>query len=173
MTRSGLLSRVASRPAATIRPAQVDHLRTAVTVPAPVGETFAFFANASNLERLTPPWVQFRIRTPMPVVMAEGLLLDYEIVIRGLRVAWKTRIDVWEPGVRFVDRQLIGPYLWWRHEHLFQAVPDGTLVTDRVEFVPRARWVSGWLVRRDVARIFEFRKHALGQLLAAPLEAGG
>jgi ligand-binding SRPBCC domain-containing protein len=109
----------------------------------------------------------------MPVVMAEGLLLDYEIVIRGLRVAWKTRIDVWEPGVRFVDRQLIGPYLWWRHEHLFQAVPDGTLVTDRVEFVPRARWVSGWLVRRDVARIFEFRKHALGQLLAAPLEAGG
>ena len=94
-------------------------------MPAPLDETFAFFADAANLERLTPPWINFRIRTPRPIVMREGAVIDYRIGLYGLPMPWRTRIDVWEPGVRFVDRQVAGPYRWWRHEHLFEC-SDGT-----------------------------------------------
>jgi ligand-binding SRPBCC domain-containing protein len=145
----------------------VDTLQTETTVPASIDRTFAFFSDARNLEHLTPPWLRFRIMTPMPIAMAAGTLIDYRIAVYGVRIPWRTRIDEWEPGVRFVDRQIAGPYLWWRHDHRFEAVDGGTRVTDRVEFLPRAAMLSGWLVRRDVSRIFAFRHSVLAQLLPA------
>lgn len=129
--------------------------------------TFAFFSDAGNLERLTPPWLNFRIRTPRPIEMREGAIIDYEIVLYGIPLPWRTRIDVWEPGVRFVDRQVAGPYLWWRHEHRFERTPTGTLVTDDVSFRPRAALLSAWMVARDVNRIFAFRQRSLASLLDA------
>jgi ligand-binding SRPBCC domain-containing protein len=145
----------------------IKTLRFETVVPVGIDEAFAFFSNAANLERLTPPWVNFRIRTAMPIEMREGALIDYHIAIYGMPLPWRTRIDVWEPGIRFVDRQVAGPYRWWRHEHRFEPVDEGTRVIDEVEFVPRAAWLSAWLVRRDVGRIFEFRQHQLARLLAA------
>lgn len=148
--------RAGSRPARGI---SVLHEQTLVA--APLDETFAFFADAMNLERITPDWLNFRIITPPPLVMREGLEIEYRIVLYGVPLPWRTRIDVWEPGIRFVDRQISGPYRWWHHEHRFEAVDGGTRVIDHVEFVPRARWISGALVRRDVRRIFEHRRRAL------------
>jgi ligand-binding SRPBCC domain-containing protein len=136
-------------------------LRSEVVVPVPVDDAFAFFADAWNLERITPPWLNFRIRTPRPLAMREGALLDYRIRLHGLPIPWRTRIDVWEPGVRFVDRQVIGPYHWWRHEHGFEAVAGGTRVVDHVEYLPRVAWLSRGWVRRDVERIFAYRRDAL------------
>ena len=164
MRAQSLLDRLAWAPAAGSRPQRgLMHLRKETVVAAPVAKTFEFFATASNLERLTPPWLSFQIRTPAPIVMREGAEIDYRILLRGWPIPWRTRIDVWEPGVRFVDRQLIGPYRWWRHEHRFDAVERGTRVTDEVEFVPRVRWATGRLVRRDVERIFAYRQQVLPQ----------
>jgi ligand-binding SRPBCC domain-containing protein len=142
------------------------HLHSEATVPASLEKTFAFFSDARNLEKLTPPWVNFDIRSPAGLTMREGTLIDYRIVLYGIPVPWQTRIDVWEPGVRFVDRQVRGPYRWWSHEHRFESVSGGTRVIDDVEYVPRARWISGALVRRDVARIFAYRQQALAALFA-------
>ncbi len=94
--------------APTRPPRGVITLRCETVVPAPLDTTFAFFADAANLERLTPPWVHFRIATPMPVVMREGLEIDYRIVVRGFPLGWRSRIDVWAPNRRFVDRQAPG-----------------------------------------------------------------
>lgn len=154
--------------AKTSRPTRhVQHLHRETVVPLGVDETFAFFADAGNLERLTPPWLEFTILTPRPIAMGEGTLIDYRITLYGLPIPWQTRIDVWEPGVRFVDRQLAGPYLWWHHEHGFDPVEGGTRVTDRVEYVPRLRWLSSVFVRRDVSRIFAYRQKMLPTLLTA------
>ena len=147
------------------RPRDVTVLERETIVPVPLEKTFAFFSDAANLERLTPGWLNFRIRSRGPLVMREGLEIDYVIVLHGLPIPWKTRIDVWEPDVRFVDRQTHGPYLWWHHEHRFEAVDGGTRVIDRVEYVPRLRWVTSRFVRRDVERIFEFRQEALKRCL--------
>lgn len=151
--------------AADRAPDGVQTIHVETEVPTPLDQTFAFFADAANLQRLTPPWVHFQIRTPLPIEMREGALIDYRIAVHGLPIPWRTRIDVWEPGVRFVDRQLAGPYRWWRHEHRFLAMPSGTRVIDTVHYVPRAAWLSSWLVRRDVSRIFAYRQQALQHLL--------
>jgi len=128
-------------------------------------ETWAFFSDAANLEKLTPGWLNFTIRTPPPIHMREGTEIDYTIVLHGFPIPWKTRIDVWEPGVRFVDRQISGPYLWWSHEHRFEPLEGGgTRVRDRVEFLPRARWVTSPSVSRAVRQIFEFRRWKLQAL---------
>jgi ligand-binding SRPBCC domain-containing protein len=152
--------------AADARPGNGVHtLYRETVVAAALDDTFAFFADAANLERLTPPWINFRIRTKRPIAMNEGAVIDYLIGLYGLPIPWRTRIDVWEPGVRFVDRQVAGPYRWWRHEHRFEREGNGTRVIDHVEFVPRAAWLSARLVRRDVERIFAFRQDALPRLL--------
>jgi ligand-binding SRPBCC domain-containing protein len=136
-------------------------LYSEVVVPVPLGAVFAFFADAWNLERITPPWLNFRIRTARPLEMREGAMLDYRIVLRGLPIPWRTRIDAWEPGVRFVDRQVLGPYHWWRHEHTFEPVEGGTRVRDHVEYLPRLAWLTRRWVRRDVEAIFAYRRAAM------------
>ena len=153
--------------ASTERPKEpLLHIHSVAAVRSSLEETFAFFADAANLERLTPPWLRFTIKTPLPIGMGEGTEIDYRIELRGLPLPWRSRIDVWEPGVRFVDRQLIGPYRWWRHEHRFAAFAKGTLVEDHVEYLPRLRCLSARMVERDLARIFAFRQQALKQILA-------
>jgi ligand-binding SRPBCC domain-containing protein len=158
-TRRGWLLSVATRPQ---RP--MTCLTYETLVPAPLQATFAFFSDASNLQRLTPGWVQFSIVTPLPIVMRAGLEIDYWIRLYGVPLAWTSRIDVWEPGHRFVDRQIAGPYLWWRHEHRFETAGAATRVIDEVEYLPRAAWMTARMVRRDVERIFRHRQAALHQI---------
>ena len=172
MSADTLLDRLVPLLAAGTRPARGCRvLRRETVVAAPLDETFAFFADACNLERLTPPWLHFSIRTPSPLAMREGLEIDYRIVLRGVPMPWRSRIDVWEPGVRFVDRQLAGPYRWWRHDHRFEAMPGGTRVVDEVEFMARLSWASGRFVAGELERIFAFRQDALQQLLGPALNA--
>ena len=173
MPVQSLLNRLTPALAATERPERgCRRLRRDLVVAAPLDETFAFFADAFNLERLTPPWLNFRIRTPRPLVMREGVVIDYRIVLHGVPIPWRSRIDVWEPGVCFVDRQVIGPYRWWRHEHRFEAVRDGTRVVDDVEFAARISWASGRFVRRELERIFTFRQEALRRIFGPPAADG-
>ena len=145
-------------------PPGVERLHRDIIVPASLSETFAFFADAANLQRITPPWLHFSILTPMPVRMRVGLEIAYRISLYGLPMPWRSRIEVWQPGVSFVDRQIVGPYRWWRHEHRFEAVPGGTRVIDQVDYAPRVGSLSGPLVRRDVGRIFDYRGEALPRI---------
>ncbi|MCB1127348.1 MAG: SRPBCC family protein [Verrucomicrobiae bacterium] len=130
-------------------------------------EVFPFFADAANLELITPPWLHFRILTPQPIALRPGALIDYRLRVHGVPVRWRTEITVWEPPHRFVDRQLRGPYRLWEHEHTFAETPEGTLCGDRVRYaVPGGAFVHWLLVKRDVARIFAHRRKVLEQRFA-------
>lgn len=127
----------------------------------PIDEVFAFFSDASNLQRITPPMLNFRILTPTPIDMGEGTRIDYSIRIRGVPVKWRTLISAWQPPYRFVDEQLRGPYVQWVHEHTFEEIDGGTLCRDRVRYVvpggPVAPLVHKLFVKKDVDRIFNYR----------------
>ena len=136
-------------------------------VPTPVAETFAFFADAANLQAITPPWLHFRILTPLPIEMREGALIDYQLRLHGLPVRWRTRITRWQPGLEFVDEQLAGPYARWVHRHTFRAERGGTRLGDRVEYAlpfdPLSRPVQALYVKPLVERIFDFRGQVISR----------
>jgi len=137
-------------------------LQTSLLLPHPRDHVFTFFADACQLEAITPPWLQFHIVTPTPIEMKTGAIIDYRLKLHSVTIGWKTRISVWEPPVRFVDEQLKGPYRWWRHEHRFESVETGTKVIDRVEYGVPGGWpVHRMWVRQDLARIFTYRQKKL------------
>ena len=135
----------------------------------PLPEVFAFFSDARNLERITPGFLHFRILTPMPVEMRAGALIEYRIRLFGIPFRWRTLIEAWEPGARFTDVQLRGPYALWHHTHEFLAVPGGTLVVDRVRYAMPMGFLGeighALLVRRSLGRIFGHRRKVIGDLL--------
>ncbi len=140
----------------------MPHLQTSLFVPRPLPEVFAFFADAHNLQRITPPWVDFRIETPAPIAMHVGALIDYRLKVRGVPVRWRTEITDWQPPHRFVDTQLRGPYWRWVHTHRFREAPGGTVVDDDVDYaVPGGRLVNRLLVQRDLRAIFLHRQRAI------------
>jgi ligand-binding SRPBCC domain-containing protein len=138
----------------------------------PPGEVFAFFAEARNIEAITPPWLRLRVLTRSPLEMGPGVVIEYRLTLHGIPIRWRSRIEVWEPGRRFVDVQVSGPYRLWRHAHEFE--PDGaggTKVRDLVRYAlplgPAGALAHALFVRRDLERIFDFRREAVGQLLGA------
>ncbi len=131
-------------------------------LPAEPEAVFAYFADAQNLNAMTPPWLHFRILTPDPIVMRAGVLIDYSIRLHGVGLRWRTEISVWDPPHRFVDEQRSGPYRRWWHEHTFEAQDGGTLAGDHVEYdVPGGALVQRLLVTPDLQRIFAYRKARL------------
>jgi ligand-binding SRPBCC domain-containing protein len=147
---------------------RVHELRREQLVPRPLGETFAFFAQARNLERITPPWLRFAVLTPAPIEMRTGTVIEYRLRLHGLPLRWTARIEDWREGRAFADRQIRGPYRLWHHRHEFEAVEGGTRVRDVVHYAlplgPLGELARLVLVRRDLERIFAFRRAAVQRL---------
>jgi ligand-binding SRPBCC domain-containing protein len=105
--------------------------------------------------------------------MRAGTEIDYRLRVHGVPLRWRTRIESWQPERRFVDVQVRGPYRLWHHSHEFEEVAGGTLCRDVVRYaVPGGRIVDRLFVRRDVERIFEFRRRALIELFDRPTAKG-
>ncbi len=138
----------------------------------PIDEVFQFFSRASNLERITPAWLSFEVLTPEPILMHIGTLIEYRLRVHRVPLRWVSRIEAWEPGRSFVDRQLRGPYGLWHHRHIFEPVEaNATIVRDDVDYAlplgPLGELAHPLFVRRDVERIFEYRRQAVDRLLAS------
>lgn len=149
-------------------------LHAEMTVDLPIEQVFEFFADAQQLERITPPWLNFKILTPMPVEIQQGSLLDYRIKLHQIPIRWRTEICVWEPPFRFVDQQLRGPYKRWYHEHTFKEVDGKTLVIDDVHYIPRGgRLLHRLMVRPDLERIFAYRQEQLAIIFGDKIASRG
>src|SRR4051812_43701583 len=144
-------------------------LESDLWLPRPLDEVFAFFSDAANLEALTPRTLQFRILTSQPVEMRQGTLIDYRIRLHGIPITWQSEITVWDPPHRFVDVQVRGPYSRWVHTHSFIAERGGTTVADDVDFDVPLGFLVGRFVKRDVEKIFGYRRQTLSRTFRQPL----
>jgi ligand-binding SRPBCC domain-containing protein len=146
----------------------METLTSELWLPQPREKVFPFFADAKNLQALTPPWLNFQITNPEPIEMKVGACLNYRLKVHGVTLRWQSEITVWEPPFRFVDEQRRGPYRSWIHEHTFEEKDGGTLVKDHVQYaVPGGKLINRLFVSRDVKKIFDFRSQTLRRLFGS------
>lgn len=144
-------------------------LRCQMIAPVSVRDAFDVFEDPRNLARITPPWLEFRMTTPDPVVMRREAVFDYTIRWAGLRLGWRTRISEYEPPFYFTDEMIRGPYTLWRHRHTFHPGEEGTLVSDRVDYQLPLGALGDLVHRLAVAEqlrgIFRYRQMSLNEML--------
>jgi ligand-binding SRPBCC domain-containing protein len=149
---------------------KIFHFQALLWLPRPRNEVFEFFSNASNLEEITPSWLQFQVVTPTPIRIQQGTEIDYRLKIRGIPVRWRSRITVWDPPHRFVDEQVRGPYRIWTHEHRFSENSGGTLCEDSVNYAALGgALINKLFVEREVRHIFAYRCERLQLLFKGEL----
>lgn len=149
----------------------IHTLRREQRLPGAPEAVFGFFADAHNLEAITPRLLRLRVLTPAPIVMGAGTRISYRLRVHGVPVKWLTEITAWEPPYRFVDEQRDGPYALWQHTHTFEADGDATVMRDLVRYRigcgPLGALAHALLVRRDLDRIFDYRAEQVPRLLGA------
>ena len=144
-------------------------LHYSVELPQPLDKVFAFFADVANLQRITPPELNFSILTPLPFEMKSGAKIDFMLSLMGVPFKWQTEISAWDPPNMLVDRQIKGPYAEWIHRHTFRDSGDGnTIMEDDVTYTlpsqPLGELVHP-LVRKQLVKIFNYRQETILQLL--------
>lgn len=131
-------------------------------LPYPRKKVFQFFSQAENLEKITPPLLEFHIQKTSTPQIQQGTLIDYRLKIHQIPVHWQSLIEKWEPPFLFVDKQTKGPYTAWHHTHSFHEVVGGTLIRDRVRYKLPLGFAgfaaAGWFVEKDIAQIFTHRR---------------
>ncbi len=156
-------------------PAAPHRLTARLHLALPRERVFGFFADATNLERITPPELRFRILNPPPVIIRQGTLLDYRLRLHGIPFHWQSLISTWQPSDCFVDEQVRGPYHSWIHRHRFLEDGAGTVIEDSVDYElplgPLGRVIQP-LVRLQLDRIFAYRQRAVTACLAEDPDIG-
>lgn len=138
-------------------------------VSSDVQKTWQFFSTADNLPAITPPWLNFTIRTPGKITIELDTLIDYTITWMKVPVRWRTRIIDWSPPHQFIDLQTRGPYTLWHHQHTFTPIEEGVECTDRVIYKlptgPLGRLIHAAFVRRQLLEIFRYRRTVIAKNL--------
>lgn len=121
-----------------------------------------FFSSPQNLAVITPEKLRFTVLSEQPARMYEGLMIAYTVSpVLGIPLGWITEIKTVKEGLFFVDEQRKGPYQIWHHEHHFEAVEGGVLMTDIVSYTLPLGFFgkfAHWLfVRKQLETIFEYR----------------
>jgi len=157
----------ADKPIYTARRDGYFTLETHLFFPRPLEIVFPFFADAGNLEIITPPWLRFEILMPVPISLHAGAVIEYRLHLHGFPMRWQSEITAWQPPFRFVDEQRRGPYRRWIHEHSFAQCEGGSEMHDFVRYSVPGGWLVNFLyVKREVRRIFEYRSRKLAALFA-------
>ena len=128
-------------------------------------KVFRFHESNGALTQLIPPW------EPMAVVASSGSLkVGSTVVLEGrilgvIPVRWVAEHTEYDPPSMFADRQVSGPFAYWYHRHSFtDDGRGGTILRDEVDYQPPlgilGRLFGGWLIRRKLEQMFEYR-HAM------------
>jgi ligand-binding SRPBCC domain-containing protein len=137
-------------------------------VPGELPEVFAFFKRPENLERITPPWLNFKILSTSTPDVRVGTRIRYRLKLNGIPLTWESLISRYEENGLFVDEQLKGPYRRWVHLHGFREAPGGVEVSDRVDYAlpfgPLGRLAHAVMVRRQLEGIFAYRQDVMREI---------
>ena len=139
-------------------------------VAMPLADCWRFFSDPNNLEKITPPSLNFRVLSELPEEIYAGMMIRYTVSpLLGIPMTWVTEITHVQKPYYFADEQRVGPYRLWHHEHSFRALSESeTEVRDLIHYAPPfglfGAIINPLLVRPQLTRIFEFRRKRLEEL---------
>ena len=140
-------------------------LETEQLIKSNIKKVFDFYATPKNLNLITPPFLNFKILGNKVSRTSEGMIFQYRLNLHKIPIFWKSKIEEWNPPLKFVDKQLIGPYLKWHHQHHFEKINNYTKVIDIVDYiVPGGSLIHNLFVKKDLINIFNYRKEALNKI---------
>lgn len=148
-------------------------LRSEQILPLSLEKAWDFFTVPTNLDKITPKEMEFRITNNPPNKTYKGQIITYKIgILPGISSNWITEITHFEDQQFFVDEQRFGPYAMWHHEHHFKEISESkVLMTDIVNFkMPfgiLGDFFGGQLVKNKVKFIFESRFKILEKALGS------
>lgn len=148
-------------------------LKRTQVLPISLTEAWDFFSSPKNLKEITPAYMGFKIHTPEEKLesMYPGQIISYTVrPVMGIPIKWTTEITHVEPLKFFVDEQRVGPYRMWHHQHHFEEVEDGVLMTDIVHYMmplgPFGLLARKLFVEKQLAEIFDYRLKVVDELFA-------
>lgn len=133
---------------------------------APPETVFAFHEREDALRLLIPPWQKVEILSRTGGLEA-GARVELRLRFGPFSITW---LAVHTACVRhqfFVDEQQNGPFAYWRHRHDFLPDDGGCILRDTVDcrlpfgLTP----LFGWLLARDLRRMFQYRHAATARAL--------
>ncbi|SOD11914.1 SRPBCC family protein [Pedobacter xixiisoli] len=122
-----------------------------------------FFSNPTNLSKITPAEMDFKVVTSnLPQHIHNGLIIEYVVrPLAGVPLKWISQISSVNAPHSFVDEQLKGPYAYWHHEHTFEEKGGKVLMKDKVTYaVPfgvLGQLANKLVVRSKLEEIFNYR----------------
>lgn len=132
-------------------------------LPITLLEAWDFFSNPSNLSKITPKEMEFKVVTPnLPQHIHNGLIIEYVVrPLAGVPLKWVSQISSVNAPYSFADEQLKGPYAYWHHEHTFEEKDGKVLMKDKVTYAISFGWIgilaNTLIVRKKLAHIFDYR----------------
>lgn len=138
-------------------------------LPLSLEEAWSFFSSPTNLQKITPPKLDFTITSDLVKSMYAGMIITYRIkVLLGLPLTWVTEItQVREPHY-FIDEQRFGPYRFWHHQHFFREIENGVEMKDIVHYALYGSFFGSLIhkvvVQKELEDIFRFREKKLESL---------
>ena len=137
-----------------------------------IEQAWDFISNPRNLARITPASLDFRVVSPVPEYVHEGLTIEYRVrPLLGIAVKWVSVIKNIRQPYTFTDEQIKGPYRYWKHTHTLKEAPGGVIMVDKIDYSPPldgiCPWINTFIVLPQLNAIFDFRSETLGQLFGS------
>ncbi len=145
---------------------------------ASLDEVWNFISNPRNLRTITPDHMGFNISSgPLPDKMYVGQIISYKVSpVLGIPLNWVTEISHISEQEYFVDRQIVGPYRLWHHEHFLTETADGVLMKDLVTYKPPmgilGKLSNTILIKKKIRQIFDYREKMLFDIFNDNVKAG-
>jgi ligand-binding SRPBCC domain-containing protein len=151
--------------------AKAHTLKTVQKLPISIDEAWEFFSNPSNLAKITPSKLGFKILSKYHgEKMYAGQIIEYTVKpLLGIPMYWMTEITQVKHKEFFIDNQRYGPYSLWHHQHHFKIIEGGVEMTDIIHYkIPLGflgNLMNSILVKKELFKIFKYRFDKANEVL--------
>jgi ligand-binding SRPBCC domain-containing protein len=106
-----------------------------VLINAPKIKIFEFHRDTNNLPEISPPFPKIKIISISEIPLQNDSVLIFQLNYILFKINWEIKITDFVFNERIADLQLRGPFIFWKHYHIFTSVDEGTIVTDRIDYI--------------------------------------